>query len=175
MLGAGCKAPEFNFREIPEDFKWKYLRQERNTLRSAGGVNFPEVAQRALSPQQKMFHQEIDHTDKENNDRDLVDAVHHFDVDIGGARRILFPEKISPDFPEGKKFPHMSSLLLFSIMFVRFHINAFQATIGGSIQLPSPRIISISSSTAFPERTFLFTTSLPRYRVTLPGPEPTYP
>ena len=31
------------------------------------------------------FQYEVKHAEQENNDRDLVDAVHHFEVDVGGT------------------------------------------------------------------------------------------
>jgi hypothetical protein len=112
--------------------------------------------------------------EQEDDNRDLVDTVHHSDINVGRPGRIFLSEKIATHLTERKKlFP--ASFLFLVICVMCFHVRVAYVTDEGSIQFPSLLMISISSSTAFAEGTFLFTTSFPRYRVILPGPEPTYP
>ena len=51
---------------------------------------------------QESLQDQVDHPQQEDNDRDLVDAVHHFEVDIGGAGRVLLAEEVTADLAEGE-------------------------------------------------------------------------
>lgn len=37
---------------------------------------------------------------KENNDRNFINAVHHSDVNVRGARWVLFPKKIAANLAQ---------------------------------------------------------------------------
>jgi len=112
-----------------------------------------------LDPLEKAFQDQIKYSEQEYYDRYLINAMHHPNIDVGGTGRILFPKEVATYFTERKElFPPAFFLLIICVMC--FHIG--YATDAGSIQLPSLRIISINSSTAFAEGTFRFTTSFPR-------------
>ena len=63
------------------------------------------AGKQSFLPKQQLPNQE-ENPQQEYNDGDLVDAVHHFDVDVAGAGRIFFAEKIAAYFSQLEKiFP----------------------------------------------------------------------
>lgn len=48
----------------------------------------------------KPFHNDKNYAQQKDNDRNPVDAVHHFDIDIAWPRRILLSEKIPSHFTQ---------------------------------------------------------------------------
>lgn len=61
-----------------------------------------------------------DDPEEEDYDRDLVDAMHHFDVDIRRPGWVLFSEKIASYFTKGEEVPESA----LPICFFSFHVQS---------------------------------------------------
>lgn len=68
----------------------------RNLLRPPG---IPE----GMGVLQQSFQDKVDHPDEKYDNGDLVNPVHHFDVDIGWSCRVFLAEEISAHFPQGEE------------------------------------------------------------------------
>lgn len=65
----------------------------------------------AANPSQESFQDQIEHSQQEDDNGDLVDAVHHPDIDVQRTGRIFFAKEVAADLAEGKKLlpPPLSS------------------------------------------------------------------
>jgi hypothetical protein len=61
---------------------------------------------------EKPFQDDVEHTQQKNNDGDLVDTVHHPDVNVNWSVWVFSAEEISPNFAQRKKFFQSAFLLL---------------------------------------------------------------
>ncbi len=52
---------------------------------------------------EQVLQDKIDYSQQEDHNRYLVDPVHHFNVDVRRARRILLAEKVSANLAKGKE------------------------------------------------------------------------
>lgn len=112
-----------------------------------------------------VFGDKVNDPSQKYNDGDLINSMHHFQVNVRLSFRILFSEEISKDFIEIKVSPLVAICLALT--------HEFYMNFSGSIQAPSFLMIPINSSTASADGTFRFTTFMPLYSVILPLPDPT--
>lgn len=105
---------------------------------------------------------------QKHQDRNSIDNMHGLNVYILWPIGILPPKEVPSYFAKAKK--------ICKPIFFGFVIHSQKFSINSRlIQLPSSLMMLISSSTACLAGTFFLTTSLPRYNVIRPGPDPTYP
>jgi hypothetical protein len=70
-----------------------------------------------MSGQQKSFYQDEQHTQQKYDDGNLVDAMHHFEVDVAGSGGILLAKEVSPHLPQREELLHPIPFFL-----ICFHI-----------------------------------------------------
>jgi len=75
-----------------------------------------------VTDSEETFQDQIQDPQQKDDNRDLVDAVHHPDVDVRRTGRIFPAEEISAYFTKGKKlFPSAFLPCIFSVRC--FHVN----------------------------------------------------
>jgi len=59
-----------------------------------------------------MLQYEVNHTQQEDYNGDLIDPMHHFYIDITGSRGVLLPEEVSSHFPQRKELLSAAFLIM---------------------------------------------------------------
>jgi len=106
------------------DGPFLHVEQQRRKVWREGTLRFFFASLRACGltrlPQQQLPNQEHD-PQQEYNNGDLVDAVHHLDVDVGWAVGIFLAEEIVAYFAQGKEFLYTVLFLFVGLPFILFH------------------------------------------------------
>jgi len=72
-------------------------------------------------PKNNQFEEKVNNAEQEDNNRDLVDAMHHPDVDVAGSFGVFSPEEITEDFVYLKEFAKAASPGRGRIFFIGRH------------------------------------------------------
>jgi hypothetical protein len=77
-----------------------FIDETSDYLRANGSVKEP-------------FKNDEEYSQEENDNRDFVDAMHHFNIDIARPRSVLFSKEIASHFSHAEEITN-STLLLFA-------------------------------------------------------------